>query len=277
MRIPLPVVRGVMRWVVRPVLGPQVPITMQRRLGDALSKGTPHPKGVTLTDVVLGGRPARRYAPPGASTDGAVLWAHGGAFITGSYATHGAFAAHLSVAVGSPVYLLDYRLAPEHTHPAATDDIVAALALIPEPKVVLGGDSAGGTLALLAALRSPRALAGLALVSPVVDLTLASSEAWTGDDPLIRTAWGRQGIAAMFGAEPPDLVGADLSGLSPTVVHVAEHERLRPEGEALARLVGAELVVVADAWHDIHLQAGIVRRGDEATTQLGASMKALLT
>ena len=259
-----------MRYAVRPALGPQVPIWLQRRLGDAMSKGTPAPKDVVATDVVLGGRPARRYSGPSASPDRAVLWAHGGAFITGSYATHGAFGAHLSKAVGAPVYLLDYRLAPEHTHPAATDDLVAALGLVPEDRVVLGGDSAGGCLALLAALRTPRTLAGLALVSPAVDLTLASSEAWTGDDPLIRTAWGRQGIAAMFGAAPPDLLGADLSGLPPMVVHVAEHERLRPEGEALARLVGAELVVVADAWHDIHLQAGIVRRGDEAVEQLAA-------
>lgn len=276
MRVPLPVARGAMRWVVRPVLGPAVPITMQRRLGDAMSKGAPHPKGVTATDVVLGGRPARRYCAAGASRDGAVLWVHGGAFITGSFATHGAFAAHLSVAVGAPVYLIDYRLAPEHPHPAAVEDIVNALALIPETEVVLGGDSAGGCLALLAAPRASRRLAGLALVSPVVDLTLASCRAWTGDDPLIRTVWGQQGIAAMFGATPPDLLATDLTALPPMVVHVSEHERLRPEGEDLARRTGAELVVVPQAWHDIHLQSGLVRRADEATRQLGASIAAFL-
>ena len=276
MRVPLPVVRGVLRWVVRPAFGPQVPIALQRRIADAMSRGTPAPRAVSATEVVLGGRPARRYAAVGASSDGAVLWVHGGAFITGSYATHGAFAAHLSAAVGAPVYLLDYRLAPEHPHPAAVDDIVAALALIPEEVVVLGGDSAGGCLALLAAPWASRRLAGLALVSPAVDLTLASCRAWTGDDPLIRTAWGEQGIAAMFGATPPDLLAADLTALPLMVVHVSEHERLRPEGEDLARRTGAELVVVPQAWHDIHLQSGLVRRADEATRQLGASIAAFL-
>ncbi len=262
-----------MRHVVRPVFGPPVPVRLQRRVADAMSRGTPHPRGVQATDVVLGGRPARRYAGPGSSGHGAVLWAHGGAFITGSYATHGAFAAHLALAAGVPVYLADYRLAPEHVHPAAVDDLVAALALIPEPKVVLGGDSAGGTLALLTAPRTSRALAGLALVSPLVDLTLDSGRAWTGDDPLIRTVWGEQGVRAMFGDDLPVIALTQL----PTVVHVAEHERLRPEGEELAARTGAELLVVPEGWHDIHLQAGLVRRGDEATAQLGASIRALLS
>ncbi len=272
MRVPLPVVRTVLQLTVRPVCGPQVPIGLQRRYLDLMSSRTPLAKGVTATDVNLGGRPARRYAGPGASTEAAVLWAHGGAFITGSYATHGAFAAHLAAAVGAPVYLLDYRLAPEHQHPAAVDDLVAALPLIPEKRVVLGGDSAGGTLALLTADRSPRPLSGVAVVSPVVDLTGELRDAYDGKDALIRSAWGKMGIAAMFGSARFPMPIPTV----PTVVHVSEHERLRPEGEKLAADAGAELVVIPEAWHDIHLQAGLVRRGDEALAQLATSIRAFL-
>ncbi len=272
MRVPLPVVRAVLKGTARPVFGPPVPVRAQRVFMDAASRGNPVPAQVVVTDLVLGGRPARRFAAPDATEAGAVLWAHGGAFITGSLVSHGAFAGHLAVACLAPVYLLDYRLAPEHRHPAATDDVVAALAQVPEPRLVLGGDSAGGCLALLAAPRAERELAGLALVSPVVDLTLASCAAWTGPDPLIRTAWAKQGVAAMFGDRLPEVVDPTV----PCVVHVSEQERLRPEGEALARRLGAELVVVPEAWHDIHLQAGLVRRADEAVTDLGRSIRRLL-
>lgn len=272
MRVPLPVVRTVLQLTVRPVCGPKVPIPLQRLYLDLMSSRTPLARGVTVTDVVLGGRPARRYSRTGAKPAAAVLWAHGGAFITGGDATHGAFASHLSAAVGAPVYLLDYRLAPEHRHPAAADDLVNALPLIPEERVVIGGDSAGGTLALFAAARSPRPLAGVALVSPSVDLTRQSSDAWPGKDALIRPAWGKLGITAMFGTDLPVVPVPTV----PTVVHVSEHERLRPEGEKLAVEAGAELVVIPDAWHDIHLQAGLVQRADEALAQLAGSIRGFL-
>lgn len=273
MRLPLPVVRTLLQLTVRPVLGPQVPIPVQRLYQNLMSSRTPLAKGIQVKDVVLGGRPARRYAMPDAATDQAVLWAHGGAFITGSYGTHGAFAANLAAAVGAPVYLLDYRLAPEHKHPAAVNDLAAALPDVPEPRVVLGGDSAGGALALFAAEQSARPLAGVALVSPVVDLTRESAQAWTGKDALIRSAWGKMGITAMFGSATPAVPVPTV----PTVVHVSEHERLRPEGEKLAADCGAELVCVPNGWHDIHLQAGLVREADVALKQLAGSIKAFLT
>ena len=81
------------------------------------------------------------------------------------------------------------------------------------------------------------------------------------------------GIKAMFGDDLPVVPVPSV----PTVVHVSEHERLRPEGEKLAADCGAELVCIPRAWHDIHLQAGLVREADEAVAQLGASIRAFLT
>ncbi|MGB8650145.1 MAG: alpha/beta hydrolase fold domain-containing protein [Mycobacteriales bacterium] len=278
MRIPAPVVARVLGALVRPVLGPRVPVSVQRGLQDVFTRANRLPSEVTSTQVVLGGRPALRFDPPTPLPDRAVLWLHGGAFITGSMVTHRAFAAGLALASDVPVYLLDYRLAPEHRHPAAVDDAVAALDLVPQGRVVLGGDSAGGCLALLAALRQSRALVGLALVSPVVDATRRTAAAYTGTDVLITTAWLEQGSRAMFGEDAPDLLQEDLSALPPTVLHVSQHERLRREGELLAqRLLTCELVVLPGLWHDAHLQTGLVREADDAVARLGASITRLLT
>ena len=270
MRVPAPAVSAFLRYTVRPVYGPPFPIPFQRWYGDQLARSQRVPSSVTTTDVLLGARPARRYAGPGARTDAAVLWVHGGAFITGSYATHGSFAAHLALASGAPVYLLDYRLAPEHPAADAVADVVAASVRVPEGRLVLGGDSAGGALALLAA--PDVACEGLALVSPMVDLTRATADAFTGTDILIRSSWGRTGVAAAF----PDGLPTVQDPVVPTVVHVADVERLRAEGEALARRVGAELVVVEGGWHDIHLQAGLVRQAHDAVRQLGESVRAFV-
>ena len=258
-----------MKYGVRPIYGPPMPIGMQRTLGDLAGNLQRIPKGVMVTHVLLGDRKARRYASPDAATDAAVLWLHGGAFITGSAKTHGSLGAHLAKAAGVPVYLLDYRLAPEHKHPAAVDDAVAALKLVPEDKVVLGGDSAGGCLALLTAARGVRDLAGIALVSPLLDLTHETARAYDGDEVLVRSDWAEQGVHAMFGDDLP--VVPDPT--EPMVVHVAEHERLRTEGEQLARRTGAELVCVPGGWHDIHLQAAFVPAAKKAVNQLAESIR----
>jgi monoterpene epsilon-lactone hydrolase len=268
-KVPHVALEHVLRWGVRPVYGPPVPIRYQRFHGDQVARLQRVPRSVTVTDLTLGGRPTRRYAGPGARDDAAVLWAHGGAFITGSFVTHGSFAAHLALASGLPVYLPDYRLAPEYPYPAAVDDLVSAAREL-GTRLVLGGDSAGGCLALLAA--PSLSLAGLALVSPIVDLTVASARAYAGRDVLIRSSWPGQGIAVMF----PDGAPVVPDPTVPTVVHVADPERLRAEGEALAQRVGAELYVVERGWHDIHLQAGLVARGANAVERLGSSVAAFV-
>ena len=261
--------RLVLKHGIRRVYGPPMPISLQRALGDLAGNLQRIPRDVTATHVVLGDRTAKRYATRDAATDRAVLWLHGGAFITGSVKTHGSLAAHLARSTGVPVYLLDYRLAPEHKHPAAVDDAAAALKLVPEDRVVLGGDSAGGCLALLAADRGVRDLAGIALISPLIDLTHETARRYEGEEVLVRADWAEQGVHAMFGDDLP----AVPDPTAPLVVHVAEHERLRAEGEALAERTGAELVCVPGGWHDIHLQAALVPAARRAVEQLAESIR----
>lgn len=255
--------RGVMRWLVRPVLGPPVPVAVQRAVLELAATGMPLPEGVTVSRTTLGGRPAERVSPPSPDAARRVLMLHGGAFLTGSARTHRAFAAHVAVAAGCDVHVLDYRRAPEHRYPAAVDDAEAAFDELGNGTSIVG-DSAGGALALLLAAR--RRPAALALVSPMADLTLEAATGWSGDDPLIRSAWLQQGVRA-FGVPAQQLRAPD--GV-PLLVHVSEHERLRPEGERL----GGEQVLLPGLWHDVHLQAALLPEAAAAVASIGRWLRA---
>lgn len=281
MRLPTPLVRAAVAVGSRP-LGDPVPVGVQRRALASLRLLARPPRGTVVEHVRAGGRPAERVTAPGAAGPGAVLLLHGGAFMTCSPATHRAFAGQLSAATGTAVLTPDYRLAPEHPYPAAVDDAEAALEeLLAAGPVRLVGDSAGGALALLLLVRRrdagrplPRAVG---LVSPMADLTLRLSSQHRGPDPLLRRSWLRQGVRAFLaGADAAALspLHLPLHGLPPTLVQVSGHERLRPEGELLARALAhagtpAELELLPGMWHDVHVQAGLVREGADAVASLG--------
>lgn len=280
MRIPLWLARALVFGMSRP-LGPPLPARLQRLWLEAVSTGGRLPRGTTATRVRLGGRPAERVAAAGADGSGAILLLHGGAFVIGSPRTHRVLAGHLSAAAGAPVYVLHYRRAPEHAFPAPVDDARAAYdELAARGPTAVFGDSAGGCLALLLAMRlrddgtPPPALA---LVSPVADLTLAHSDRYRGVDAVVRWDWLRSGVQAFVGnvdeagLSPLD---ARLSGLPPVRVQVAAAERLRAEGEELvARLreagVDVGLEVLPRVWHGVHLLAHLVPEGADAVARLG--------
>ncbi|MDT0682548.1 alpha/beta hydrolase [Roseicyclus sp. F158] len=103
-----------------------------------------------------------------------LLWLHGGGLVFGGPETHLALAAHLA-GRGLRVVLPAYRLAPDHVWPAQIEDTLAALDALSGP-VAIGGDSAGGLLALEAAQRRPGRAFALALLSPNTDRTGATAE-----------------------------------------------------------------------------------------------------
>jgi acetyl esterase len=176
-----------------------------------------------------------------------VVFYHGGGFCVGSSATHASLAADIARSLDLPVYSVDYRLAPGSPWPAAPDDAEAAARWIagnvPATALILAGDSAGGNLALVAALAlrdDPAAVpvAGQVLLYPAVDTQ--------GDYP------SRAEFAGGYGLDKADMVlferhyrgdaaswrhsplKADLAGLAPTVLATASLDPLRDEGRALA-------------------------------------------
>ena len=115
------------------------------------------PRGTKISPTSVDNLPAEWIHGAGASSDGAILYLHGGGFVMGSPATHRELASRISTAAGVRVFSLDYRLAPEHPFPAAlTDTKLAYRWLLAQghtpSQIVLGGESSGGGLALQALL-----------------------------------------------------------------------------------------------------------------------------
>ncbi|RBY95220.1 hypothetical protein DQ237_15665 [Blastococcus sp. TF02-8] len=292
--MPAGVMRTVVRTLVRPVLGPRVPVGVQRRWLDTVSGTTPPATGVDIRTGRLGGRPTEVLVPATTPTTAQVLYLHGGGFTTGSAATHRTLASHLAATTGAVVHLLDYRLAPEHPFPAALDDALAAYRELRERtehpgRTLVVGDSAGGWLALTAALRlrdegSPLP-AALGLISPWLDLSGADRRDDL-TDPMLQPAWLAR-CAAEF-APGRDLRGrelsplaADLTGLPPLVVQVGSEEILFDEAVRLAELARAAGVPVDlrrfdGMWHVFQVSAGSVREATTAVTVLGEALTAHL-
>lgn len=251
------------------------------------------------------GRPLRLrvYTPERAAGAPAPLlvFFHGSGFVLCSLDTHDGICRNLCAGAGCVVASVDYRLAPEHPFPAATEDCLAAArwcganaaALGADPtRVVVGGDSAGGNLAAVTALRvrdeGGPALRGQMLLYPVTDwhspgtpsyaenaegygLTRATME-WFWGHYLADPAWE----AAHPHAAP--LRAADLSGLPPALVTTAEYDPLRDEAEAYAeRLRAAGVAVAASRWlglnHGHLFWVGRVDRAGEAMAEACAWLR----
>ena len=227
------------------------------------------PDDVSHEMVTVAGRDGA-WITAGGRNDAAILYLHGGGYVMGGIGTHGPFGARLSADTGLAVLVLDYRLGPEHTHPAALEDALAAFDWlvargIDRGDIVVAGDSAGGGLALaaLAALRD-RAMtpaAGVAL-SPWADLTCTNgSYATLADaDPMVGLHQLEVYGKAYAGDAPlddPALSPAlgDLSGLPPVLVQVGGLEVLFDDSLAVAAAIeagGGE--VTLQRWDDaIHV------------------------
>lgn len=264
----------------------RLPLGQQRSALATLSRTNVAPRGTQTEQVRLGERAALRVSAPGVAQDRAVLWLHGGAFITLVPRFYTAAAAHLSRAANAPVYVLDQRLAPEHPHPADVEDTVAAFDALGVPTSLVG-DSAGCTTVLLSALalrdRGGAVPASLGLISPFVDLTLASSRAFVGRDYVLRLDWLQEGVAAYVQRRDPARVSAlhqNLSGLPPTTVHWCEHERLAAESAELARRLAESSVDVSTSYlpglfHLAHLYPHVVPEAAAALADLGAQLGAV--
>lgn len=142
-------------------------IAEQRAIYDRMCRAffRGYPPGVTSEDRAIGGVPCRIYPGAGPAT---VVYLHGGGFVVGGLHSHDDVCAEIRDRTGLTVVSVDYRLSPEHRHPAAFEDGCAVIRALPGP-LVLAGDSAGGNLAAAAAhaLRDPRIL-GQVLIYPAL-------------------------------------------------------------------------------------------------------------
>ena len=291
-------IRTSLRWLLKPAFSPRVPIGVQRRWLLALSRSTRMPRGVTVEAGMLGGVPgtwSRSTQAPG-HPPGVVLYLHGGAYCIGSSATHRALTARLAQVTGLPVFSLDYRLAPEHRHPAALEDALAACRALASGDgvrpFVLAGDSAGGGLALSTALAlrdsGGPAPAALVLLSPWVDLVMHDAPvAEPPGEAMLSVNWAAACAAHYLGSDTPaddprvSPLRADLRGLPPTLIQAGTDELLHAQALQLATALRAAAVdvrceITTDRWHVFQTHAGMLRSADEALDRIAQFVRPLL-
>lgn len=239
--------------VAAPDVEPGSPAAYRRwRAGyDAFGDGLPRPGDIRIEPVVAGSCPTERVVPTSGSTDRVVLFAHGGGYVIGSPVSHRNFAAHLAVRSGATVVLPAYRLSPEWKAGAAVEDFFGAYVDLLDrghdpSSVVVGGDSAGGGVALatLLAIRDgglPRPGRAI-LLSPWLDMTRleTGSRVTFAAEPMYDAGFTLMMAAAVVGdGDPADHrvspLLADLEGLPPLLVHTGQEEAMRDDADRVAR------------------------------------------
>ena len=255
------------------------------RLGDRTTL-SPH---LTRELDMLGGVTTEWTRAP--RSRGVILYCHGGGYALGSPKAYRGLTARLATLTGCDVAAIDYRLAPEHPHPAAPDDAINAYGAllsraIDAKSIVIAGDSAGGNLALVTLLRArDRGLSlpcAAVLLSPWTDLTGsgASMRANVKRDPMLPAH--RIDEAARLYAPHADLTDpdisplfADLTGLPPLAIHVGTTEILLDDSQRLAQRaqqhgVDVELSVWHRMPHVFPIFADFIPEGRRAVSDIGA-------
>jgi acetyl esterase len=284
-------------------VSPEVARTMYKAL---LALETPE-EVARVDDRVVPGAvevPIRVYTPAEAVGGDAplLLWFHGGGWVIGDLDTADPTARALANRSGAVVVSVDYRLAPEHTAPAALDDAFVALTWAVEnaellgadaSRVAVGGDSAGGNLAAALCQRvrdefGPEIDFQL-LVYPVVDCTLShpsmdeNAEGYflTKDSMVWFVGHYLGGIDAKDPAVSP-LHCDDLAGLPPAMVITAEFDPLRDEGEAYAEAmreagVAVEAVRFDGQIHGFFAMTAMLDDARDALDRAGGAVRAALS
>jgi monoterpene epsilon-lactone hydrolase len=280
----------------RPVpSGDQEPSVEEVRKGfDTLAAIFPAAPDVDSERVDAGGVPAEWIDVPGANPGCVLLYLHGGGYAIGSVNTHRDLTSRIARAAGVRALSVEYRLAPEHPHPAAVEDSTAAYRWllgqgIEPDRVVIAGDSAGGglTLATLVALRDAgdRLPAAGVCLSPWVDLEgIGESMTTLAEiDPLLDRD-GLEWMAKLYlgGLDPRTPLAAplyaDLAGLPPLLIQVGKAEGLLDDARRVAeRALASGVDVTLEAWDDMihvwHIFASVLPEAREAIERIGGFIR----
>ncbi len=277
-----------------PVIQEGATLEQMREGIDAMGDALPATPDLVVETVDAGGVSADWVTAPGADTNRAVLYLHGGGYVIGSPKSHRELMGRLSGTSSARVLGIAYRMAPESLFPAAVEDSVTAYRWLLdqgfEPaRVSISGDSAGGGLAMatLVAIRDE----GLPLpacavcLSPWVDMegTGESMETRAAVDPMVQKEPLLEMAKTYLGDADPrsplaSPLHADLGGLPPTLIQVGDAETLLSDSTRLeAALKGAGVDVTLEVWDEMihvwHLFAPILDKGQEAIQGMGDFMR----
>jgi len=284
-------IRGALKATPRPA-----GLVERRARLDALGARYTLPADVRTEQVDANGVPAEWTITRSADADRVIMFLHGGAYISGSIASHRHVMAELGRQAEARTLALGYRLAPEHAFPAALDDALAGYRVLlssgyDAARITLAGESAGGGLAI-ATLLSLRD-AGVTLPgsvwcsSPWVDLEMtgATMTSKAAVDPLIQKPYLIETAAAYLRGTDPrsplvSPIHADLHGLPRMLIQVGSAETLLSDSIRLAAVAGeADVDVTLQVWpgmiHAWHLFYPQLAEGRRALAAVGAFIRAV--
>lgn len=281
---------AVRAWALQPNL--RWPLTSIDRAAGLLPARVP----ATRQAVTLPHCPAELVRATGATACRAILYLHGGAFLTCGLNTHRSLVARLSRAADAVVLNVGYRMLPAHGLDEAIDDGVDGLNWLrgqgfTSSNIVVAGDSAGGYLAFMTTLavieRGDTAPAGVAAFSPLTDLDPARKLAhrnarrcsmFTGSALSMFSQYLGQRQRRLSTRRtvraPSAPVDADLSRMPPVTIHASADELLLPDAELMAQRlrqagVPCDLHLWAGQIHDFPLAADVLPEGRRAIEYVG--------
>ena len=259
---------------------------------DALMESVLPRDDVTFETDTLGGVPGLWVHPADWRSSEAIVHLHGGWFNFGSAKAYRHLVGHIAARAGARAFIPDYRLAPEHPFPAATDDVLACYQGLAERdvhRIALTGDSAGGNLALVLASRVTgeaasinATLVGVAVLSPVTDLTLSGTtyETRADADPLFTRPQVAELVHSYLGsANPNHPLASPLhgrhSGMPPVRIYVGDDEVLLDDSlRYVERAVAATVDARVDVWmgmpHGFPGSIGKLKAAAQALDAIGA-------
>jgi acetyl esterase/lipase len=275
-------------------MDPNMELSEMRAMYVNFAELTAHPEGVVWTVVDAGGVPSIWADTAGGARDRVLQYVHGGGYVIGAAEYYRRFTGHLASAIGCRVLNVDYRLAPEHPHPAPVEDSTTAYRWLLdqgfEPgHIAIGGDSAGGglTVATLLSIKAaglPMPAAALPL-SPWVDMEGTGESVTTrADRDFLVHADMLKGMADAFlqGQDARDPLAAplhgDLSALCPLYIQVGDDETLLDDSRRLAAAavaagVECRIDVFPEMQHVFQMAAGNMPEADEAIGRLAEWLK----
>jgi epsilon-lactone hydrolase len=285
-------ITAAMRAMLSSSKGAKAGVGAREQFDDLMERVLPR-NDVTFEADTIGGIPGMWVRSANPRPDEAMVHLHGGWFNFGSAKAYRHLVAHIAARAGAAVYVPDYRLAPENPFPAAFDDALACYRGIAQTgvhRIALTGDSAGGNLALALASRvsGEGAIVGVAVFSPVTDLTLSGATYKTraDADPLftlpqvadlvqsyLRGADARQPLASPLHGQ--------FSGMPSTRIHVGNDEVLLDDSlRYVEHAAAAGVDIRADVWmgmpHGFPGSIGKLKAAGQALDAVGAFLAARL-
>lgn len=276
----------------RMAANPNMELVSLRSMFDEVACRSAEPEDVTYAEVDGETVQGIWCKPLHSGANHAILYFHGGGFVTNSAATHRKIAGHLAKAAGCQAIVVDFRSAPEHPFPAQLDDAVTAYRWLFARQstpltIITAGDSAGGNIALSLVLRlrdlgEPLPV-GIIAFSPYLDMQhLGDTLDTNADTDVLITRRILERMSSMFlgsnGVPTDPLVSpllADFTGLPPMFVVSGGDEALLADAQRLTdrargQGVDVEFIVGQHQQHVFPLMAGRCPEADEVIAAAGA-------